>query len=134
MKSEIEIKDIIYRHIKGSALEESIIANGGKLLKTSRPTNSGKEDIIISVLDGINGQFQDAVVNVNIYTQEVKRGNDTVENEPRIRELSRMAIELLEGFNGGSYLFSIKRQRCFKVEGAKEHCINNEITIKITNF
>lgn len=134
MKSDIEIKDILYKVIKGSVLEEAITLNGGKLYKTQRPTNSNKEDIIISVLDGLNGQIQDAVINVNIYIQDVKRGNDIVENEPRIRELSRLAINLLEVFNDGDYRFEIEKQRCFKVNGVDEHCINNRILIEITNF
>lgn len=134
MKSEIEIKDILYRVIKGSALEESVAFNGGALYKTQRPSNSGKEDIVISVLDGLNGQFQDAVINVNIYVQDVHRELDMIENESRIRELSRLAIELLESYNGGDYLFEIEKQKTLRVETSNEHCINNRIKLTINNF
>ncbi|MEG2771982.1 MAG: hypothetical protein RR960_06535 [Alistipes sp.] len=131
MKSDIEIRDLLYKAIKGSALEKAV---SGKLYKTERPTNSGVEDIVISILDGLNGQIQDAVINVNIYVQDVNRGADTVENEPRIRELSRLAILLLEEVDDGDYHFEIEKQKCFKVNGVDEHCINNRIKLQITNF
>lgn len=134
MKSDIEIKDILYRVIKGSVLEESVAINGGVLYKNQRPTNSDKEDIVISVLDSLGGQIQDAVINVNIYVQDVARGLDMIENEPRIRELSRTAIDLLENYNGGDYLFAIEKQSCLKVDSANEHCINNRIKLTINNF
>lgn len=47
MKSDIEIKDDIYKHIKGSLLEKVV---NGKLCKASkRPSNSDREDIVISI-------------------------------------------------------------------------------------
>lgn len=68
MKSDIDIKDDIYKHIKGSALEKAVT---GKLCKASkRPANSNKEDIIISILDNGSGQMQEAFVNVNIYVKD----------------------------------------------------------------
>ena len=39
MKSDIEIKDDVYKIIKGSELEKAVT---GKLSKTLRPLNSGK--------------------------------------------------------------------------------------------
>lgn len=134
MKSDIELKDFLYTFIKGSALELAVAANGGELYKDQRPTNSGKEDIVISVLDGLNGQIQNAVINVNIYVPDVSRNVDKIENTPRIRILSRVAIELLETSNDGECRFHIEKQTCFKVEGADEHCINNKIKLEITNF
>lgn len=131
MKSDIEIKDILYQIIKGSSLELAIT---GELYKNQRPTDSDKEDIVISVLDGLVGQIQSSVINVNIYVRDVARGDDMIENEPRIRELSRLAISTLEDVSGGEYRFSIEKQQCLKVEGIQEHCINNKINLQITNF
>lgn len=131
MKSDIEIKDILYQIIKGSSLELAIT---GELYKNQRPTDSDKEDIVISVLDGLVGQIQSSVINVNIYVRDVARGEDMIENEPRVRELSRLAISTLEDVSGGEYRFSIEKQQCLKVEGIQEHCINNKINLQITNF
>lgn len=131
MKSDIEIKDILYQIIKGSSLELAIT---GELYKNQRPTDSDKEDIVISVLDGLVGQIQSSVINVNIYVRDVARGDDMIENEPRVRELSRLAISTLEDVSGGEYRFSIEKQQCLKVEGIQEYCINNKINLQITNF
>lgn len=134
MKSNAEIKDVVYALIKGSDLERAIIATGGALYKDQRPTNSGKEDIVISVLDGLNGEFQELVLNVNIYVQDLDRGNDKVENSARIRQLSRLAIELLEEHYGDDYRLLIEKQPVFKVDGVDEHCINNKILFTQINF
>lgn len=131
MKSDIEIKDILLGVIDGSELHNAV---SGGLYKDQRPTNSGKEDIIISILNGLNGEIQTAVINVNIYVPDVARGNDTIENAPRIRLLSKLAYELLEDYVAGDYRFEIEKQQCFKVNGIDEHCINNRILIEITNF
>lgn len=131
MKSDIEIKDILLGVIDGSELHNAV---SGGLYRDQCPTNSGKEDIIISVLDGLNGQIQNAIINVNIYVQDVARENDTIENAPRIRLLSRLAYELLEEHVTDGYRFGIEKQQCFKVNGIDEHCINNRILIEITNF
>lgn len=133
MKSDSEIKDIFYRVIKGSALEKSVTANGGGLYKTIRPPDSKTEDIIISVLDGLNGQFQDVIVNVNIYVPD-KRFNDyMIEDEKRVRELSSLAIDLLNVNHGINYRFELEKQHLFEVAG-NQHCINNKINLTIINF
>lgn len=140
MKSDIEIKDFIYTYIKGSALELAVAANGGALYRDRRPSDSGKEDVLISVQDepngqnGVNGQIQRAVIHVNIYVSDVSRGVDKIENTSRLRTLSRIAIELLETYNDGECRFTIEKQTCFKVDGADEHCINNKLKLEITNF
>lgn len=134
MKSDIEIKDILFGIIKGSELELAVAANGGELYKDQRPTNSTKEDIVISILEGLNGQIQSSVINVNIYVADIDRNGDWIENSARLRELSRLAINLLETHNGGDYRLEMEMQKCFKVEGVAEHCINNKIKLLITNF
>lgn len=134
MKSDIEIRDILYNAIKDSALEQSVVNTGGKLYKNQRPANSGREDIVISVLDGLSGQLQSSVINVNIYVQDVARGEDMIENETRVRELSRLAVELMEDFTEGDYRFKIEKQLCLKVEGVDEHCINNKVVLTILNY
>lgn len=134
MLSDIDIKDILYVVIKDSPLEAAVVSKGGKLYKDERPTNSTKEDIIISVLDGLNGQYQTSVPYVNIYVPDVKRGDDYIENTQRLRELSRLASQLLEKHVGNEFRFEIEKQKCIKVNGAKEHCITNRLLFINTNF
>ena len=121
MKSDIEIKDDIYEFIKGSALEKAI---SGKLKKTRRPANSNLEDIVISILDNEAGQMQEAFVNVNIYVPDNMRDGQAEEKSIRLRELCRIAYNLLEVGRGESYRFTLDKQRVFEVNGKSEHFIN----------
>lgn len=132
MKSDIEIKDAIYAVIKGSALEKTVT---GKLKKTRRPANSDKEDIIISMLDNGGGQIQEAFVNVNIYVADDIRDGQAEEKSTRLRELCRMAYELLFNCRGNGFRVDSKgsKQRVLEVNGKDEHFINNKLLIQISN-
>ena len=123
MKSDIEIKDDIYQIIKGSALEKAVT---GKLKKTRRPANSNKEDIVISILENGSGQVQEAFVN------DVRDGQ-AEENSSRLRQLCKLATELLEVQRGEDYRFTLDKQRVMEVNGKNEHFINNKLLYKQVN-
>lgn len=130
MKSDIEIKDDIYQIIKGSALEKAVT---GKLKKTTRPANSNKEDIVISILENGSGQVQEAFVNVNIYVSDDVRDGQAEENSSRLRQLCKLATELLEVQRGEDYRFTLDKQRVMEVNGKNEHFINNKLLYKQVN-
>ena len=130
IKSDIEIKDDIYRFIKGSKLEKVV---NGKLSKTKRPSESDKEDIVISVLENGSGQMQEAFVNVNIYVSDSNRNNQSEEATIRLRELCRLSYELLEVGRGEGYRFTLDKQRVLEVNGKNEHFINNKLLYKCNN-
>lgn len=130
MKSDIEIKDDIYKFIKGSALEKAIT---GKLKKTKRPKDSNLEDIVISILDNETGQIQEAFVNVNIYVPDDMRDGQTEEKIIRLRELCKIAYNLLEVGRGESYRFMLDKQRVLEVNGKNEHFINNKLFYQVNN-
>lgn len=130
MKTDIDIKDDIYAHLKNSDLVKEIT---GVLRKTKRPDNSVKEDIIISVLANQNGQIQEAFVNVNIYVGDLYRENQYEENYPRLRKLCKMADTLLKVGRGNDYRFTLDSQRVLEVDGKNEHCINNKLLYKQYN-
>lgn len=132
MKSDIEIKDAIYKTIKGSALEKAVT---GKLSKTRRPANSDKEDIVISILDNGSGQKQEAFVNVNIYVADNIRGTQAEENTIRLRKLCKMSYELLFNCRGVGFRVDSagSKQRVLEVNGKDEHFINNKLLIQISN-
>lgn len=131
MKSDIDIKDDIYKYIKGSALERAVI---GKLCKSSsRPNGSDKEDIVISILDNGSGQIQEAFVNVNIYVKDNIRGGQAEMNDIRCRELCKVAIEVLEVGRGSCFRFTLDKQRVMPVNGKDEHFINNKLLYKQVN-
>ena len=124
MKSDIDIKDDVYFHLKGSELEKAV---NGKLSKTKRPAKSKKEDIVISVLANQNGQIQECFVNVNIYVKDLLRDGQYEENSSRCRELCQLAYETLKLGRGDGFRFVIDTQRVFEVEGTNEHLINNKL-------
>ena len=130
MKSDIEIKDDIYQIIKGSTLEKAVT---GKLKKTRRPANSNKEDIVISILENGSGQVQEAFVNVNIYVSDDVRDGQAEENSSRLRQLCKLATELLEVQRGEDYRFTLDKQRVMEVNGKNEHFINNKLLYKQVN-
>ncbi len=130
IKSDIEIKDDIYRFIKGSKLEKVV---NGKLSKTKRPSESDKEDIVISVLENGTGQMQEAFVNVNIYVSDSNRNNQSEEATIRLRELCRLSYELLEVGRGEGYRFTLDKQRVLEVNGKNEHLINNKLLYQCNN-
>lgn len=130
MKSDIEIKDDVYRVIKGSMLEKTVT---GKLSKTKRPAGSDKEDIVVSMLDNGKGQIQEAFVNVNIYVPDNLQDDQPEENTIRLRQLCKLAAELLEVQRGKDYRFTLDKQRVMEVNGKTEHLINNRLLFKQVN-
>lgn len=130
IKSDIEIKDDIYKFIKGSVLEKTVT---GKLKKTRRPKDSNLEDIVISILDNGTGQMQEAFVNVNIYVPDDMRNGQAEEKTIRLRELCAIAYNLLEVGRGESYRFTLDKQRVMEVNGKNEHFINNKLLYRQCN-
>lgn len=132
MKSDILIKDDLYKFVKASPLATAV---SGKVCKQGvRPKGSDKEDIVISVIANENGQIQEATVNVNIYVaDDVKSDGQNQEATIRLRELCAIASETLEVGSGDDYRFTLDSQRVLAVEDTREHVINNKISYKQIN-
>ena len=136
MKSEVDIREDVYKVIKGSALEAAVT---GKLCKSGkRPkyehSESPKEDITINVLSSNIAQTQEAIVNVNIYVKSVDRKGVQEVNDPRLRVLCQKAIEVLEVAHDEGFRIHLDKQRVFETEEpVGEHIINNRIIYNQTN-
>ena len=132
MKSDILIKDDIYGVLKDSALASAVT---GKVCKQGvRPKGSKLEDVVISVVANMNGQIQDAIVNVNIYVaDDQKKDGSFQESTIRLRELCSLAYETLDKRYGDGYRFYIESQRVLEVADTHEHVINNRIIYKYLN-
>lgn len=132
MKSDIFIKDDVYALIKNSPLASTVT---GKICKQGvRPKGSDKEDVVIAVVANLNGQIQEAVVNVNIYVaDDIKSDGQNQEATIRLRELCRIASETLEVGSGEDFRFNLESQRVIEVADTKEHVINNRIIYKHIN-
>lgn len=132
MKSDIFIKDDVYALIKNSPLASTVT---GKICKQGvRPKGSDKEDVVIAVVANLNGQIQEAVLNVNIYVaDDIKSDGQNQEATIRLRELCRIASETLEVGSGEDFRFTLESQRVIEVADTKEHVINNRIIYKHIN-
>jgi hypothetical protein len=131
MKTDIEIKTDVFKHIQGSSLANEVT---GVIRKTGkRPHNSKKEDIVISMLANQNGQLQRATVNVNIYVAANIVDNQAEEATLRLEKLCKMAAELFDVFRGNDYRAILLEQRVMEVQNADEYVINNKIEYKQIN-
>lgn len=137
MKTDIDIKDDIWRVIKKSPLFKEVT---GELKKTSiRPKESRKEDIVISVLANNIRQKQLAYVNVNIYVADNYVDGQNEENSERLRRLCNMAFSVFENVRGVDFRLSLTDpnfdcgQRVIESEETSEHVINNKILYQTIN-
>lgn len=137
MKSDIDIKDDIWKVINKSALLKEVT---GKLKKTSvRPKGSRSEDIVISILANDTKQKQIAYVNVNIYVSDDDVNGQSEEQTIRLRKLCQMSFDLFDNVRGNDFRLSLTDpnfecgQRVIESEGTSEHVINNKILYQIIN-
>jgi hypothetical protein len=130
MKSDIDIKDDVYKIINHSQLEQAVT---GVLKKTKRPHNSKSEDIVISVLSNKTAQQQEAFVNVNIYVKDDDVDGQDEECSPRLRQLCQLAFDLFLNVRGHDFRLSLDTQQVMEVEGTGEHLINNKLLYQIIN-
>jgi hypothetical protein len=97
MKTQEEIKDMLYQYLAGSALKKAL---SGDVYVDKRPDSSKVEDVVIGGIDLGDGSVQEGAFNVNIHVPalKVKIGN-TMEAQPdrkRLRALTRIAVDLLK--------------------------------------
>lgn len=137
MKSDIDIKDDVWKIIKESSLLREV---SGDLKKTSvRPKNSRSEDIIISVLANSTKQKQIAYVNVNIYVADDYIDGQSEENSARLRKLCNMSFDLFDNVRGKDFRLSLTDpnyecgQRVIESSGSSEHVVNNKVLYQIIN-
>lgn len=137
MKSDVDIKDDVWRVINKSALLKEVT---GELKKTSiRPKGSRSEDIIISILANDTKQKQVAYVNVNIYVADDNIDGQNEEKTARLRKLCQMSFDLFDNVRGNDFRLSLTDpnfecgQRVIESAGTSEHVINNKVLYQIIN-
>ena len=137
MKSDIDIKDDVWKVINKSALLKEVT---GKLKKTSiRPKGSRSEDIVISILANDTKQKQIAYVNVNIYVPDDDVDGQSEEQTARLRKLCQMSFDLFDNVRSKDFRLSLTDpnfecgQRVIESGGTSEHVINNKVLYQIIN-
>ena len=130
MISDEEIKGQMRKYIISSGILSSV---NGAFITTTRPENSCKEDVVISVLDNRNDEFQQITINVNVYVRDINPQGYYEEDGLRLKELSLKCKTLFDKKSLDLLLFSEYQQRVFKNESTNEHFINNKIIYKFYN-
>ena len=129
MRSDEEIKTDVYRYVKTSDLMKEV---SGVLSKRLRPHNSKSEDVVISIVANTGTQEQTAILNVNIYVQDLDINGQSEENSIRIRELCSLSWDVLQSFYSEIFFARATGQRVYATD-ADEHVINNKIEYKLIN-
>ena len=130
MLSEVDIKDLVYRYLVSANLDDTV---SGGIYKDARPMNSMLEDVEITVLTSSIAQNQTFIVNVNVFVPDVIRGDEYIEDTPRLRTLSSAFMTKLLDFNEIGYFIQCESQRIYKVNDTDFHVINNRINIKFNS-
>lgn len=135
MRTNIEAIDIVWQTLNNSLLKSAI---DGKIYKSSRPTNSKMEDVVINSLPITSGTPQLCIVNVNIYTRNLQlKINGTPDNSmpdnQRLNELTAIAFDVLNHVSGGDYFFYVEQQAIIKEEQLLQHYSNIRVEFLFTN-
>ena len=132
MKSDIDIKDDIYRLIQKSDLKKAIT---GSVSKTKRPKDSKLEDVVVSVLANHTAQRQEAFVVVNVYVKDDDVNGQNEECSSRLRTLCQICLSLFERVIGQDYRLSLSEdagQKVIETDNA-EHVISNKLLYQTIN-
>lgn len=135
-KTGKQIEADLFHFIKNSSLAKMI--RGSVYRNGMRPVKSVREDAIVTFITGIDGQFQNGKVNVNIYVPDIDNGSEVfVEDISRTTEIEVEAFRVIrEELNPHpKYLFSLFQIiQTFKVDGTNQHMVNVPIEFKLKTF
>ena len=122
MRTDIEIRQDIYKFVCASAIKEAIT---GKVSYTD--DHDDGEDCMISVPDNENAQIQDVFVYVRVYVPNINSNGKSVENVSRTGTLAKLCSQVLESGFGHTFRFTLDKQITKPVNGKDEHCISNRL-------
>lgn len=115
MISTLDIMDDVYSVLYGSEIGTTIT---GDIYKQQRPIDSEVEDIVINSLPVTPGDMQRAAVNVNIHAPDlhlkIGGASQYQPNLARLKQLTEIAIRLLDNVNTDSYHFYVGSHTIFK--------------------
>lgn len=135
-KTGKQIEADLFNLIKNSRLANVI--RGTVYRNGMRPVKSMMEDAIVTFVTGLEGQFQNGKVNVNIYVPDIDNGGEVyVEDISRTTEIEIEASKVVrKELNPNSeYLFSLFQTiQTFKVDGINQHMVNVPIEFKLKTF
>ncbi|HZF64201.1 MAG TPA: hypothetical protein VEZ55_06950 [Chitinophagaceae bacterium] len=140
MITSSELIQVVYDGLKGSLLEQAV---SGKIYKRRRPKNSNLEDVVINSLPTVNGQLQQAVLNVNVFVPDLQLSiggeKQNLPDEKRLNELEVLAVSVLkEGSAEDSQKrfiqFEVQQTNILEDDESDQYFINIRLQFFITNI
>lgn len=135
MRTTSEIINLIYTHVKESALSDAVT---GSIYKRVRPVGSLAEDIVVNCLPTGNADVQDATANVNIYIPDlpskIKSKEQYVPDTKRIEVLESIAKTVFADINTVNYWFDIELISVLQESEVNQHFINVRLKINYINI
>lgn len=130
-KTEKRIERDFFEFVSKSELAKAI--TGKVYRKGMRPPDSGKEDIVVKFLSGLDEQVQSGIVVINVYVPDtvIRKTGAKVENITRIEELEELIISFVE--NNDSNEYDLSRDgtpKSLEAEGIEQHFIYARIKFK----
>lgn len=130
-KTEKRIERDFFEFVSKSELAKAI--TGKVYRKGMRPPDSGKEDIVVKFLSGLDEQVQSGIVVINVYVPDtvIRKTGAKVENIARVEELEELIISFVE--NNDSNEYDLSRDgtpKSLEAEGIEQHFIYARIKFK----
>lgn len=127
-KTGQQIEDDVFELVQNSEL--SYLVKGKIYKEGTRPVNSLNEDAIVSFKTGLDAQFQQGELTLNIYVPDIDNGGMIlVKDIARCREIESKADSIVRTFTSSEYLFYLggtPQTFQFQSEGTKvkQHFVN----------
>lgn len=105
-KTGSQIEEDVFELINDSELKSFI---KGKVYKNgTRPVDSKKEDAVVSFKTGLDAQFQQGEITLNIYVPDIDNGGKAMLKDiARCSALEAKADEIVRTFTSSEYLFKL---------------------------
>lgn len=135
MMTTLDIIDLLWTKLDGSALKSAIT---GKMYKLLRLANSKKEDVVINCLPINNEQLSKTIANINIHvpdlTIEVDGIAQQVPDIVRLKSLAALAISILKDTWTSTLNYDVQQQVVIQDREAGDHYINIRLEFNIINL
>ena len=130
MKTSADLEALVTDIVRGRMT--GVIA--GEVYNDDRPVNSMKEDITVKVLTGRHAQRQLTIVNINIYTPDIKKGVYDVKNTERLDYLKKIMLELFKNYHKNACKIKTESDNDYEAVDLRQHYSNVKVLIENINF
>lgn len=128
-----QIEQDFYAIFKASALPG--IISGDVYKHGLRPIDSTKEDAVISLISGIDGQIQVGRLVLNIYVPDIESGGRKYRNSARCRALETELDAIIQNINDSRYDVSLSDMlQTYPEPEIEQHFISAKINFRVSTF